>query len=190
MSIKLDFSICQNSDCKSIKFSETTCSYSSNNTGGWGSPNEEVTDATEATLQIQIPGVVGLVNIDLYSLGYPTNISNSLTLTSNNLGLGVNYPLPDGIYIFTYSVTTSNDIYTITKYILLDCQVRCCVSKMLAEIPDKDCDCANETSKKALLAYTYLEALTNAARCGNITKANNILNLLRMICNKKSCGCK
>lgn len=192
MSVKLDFSICQSSNCKSITFTETTGTYdSTTNLTGWGALNELISDATEATLQVTIPGILGIVSIDLLSEGFPTDTCLSTNITSVTLGLGTTEtPLPDGVYTFTYTVTTSTNIYYITKYVLLDCQVSCCVSQMLAKIPDTGCDCDNTVVKNALLAYTYLQALKHAGKCGNITKATNLLDILNKICNKKSCGCK
>lgn len=187
MSIVLNFEICQTNGCKDLIFSETTGKYDATyNTGGYGLPNETTADADTATLTIT--NASGLVTtIDLMPEGFPTDdiIADGYTITSSTV-------LPDGMYTFVYNVTYDykGAIVTYSKSIskLFYCNSECCVNQMLSNL-NLTCDCCetDENIKDYYKAWTFLQALKNAAQCGDVTTFNNILKIITKLCKNNNC---
>ena len=195
MALSLKISVCQEQDCKSIKFSEATGAYSSSNTGGWGSPNPAIADASSAVLTITFPynsstTTVTIPSSTLYPTFPTSTTTTEYTITSSTLALGSGLQLPDGLYTFVYTVmTTSGEFTTGPIRVLMYCQVECCVNNLLAKVATEGCDCSDETVDIALEGYFWLQALKAAADCGNTTAVNNILDILDRICDYTSCNC-
>ncbi len=189
--MQLDFSLCQKSDCTSFDITDTTGVYSSGNSGGYGNPNFAISDAIDSRLYITDPqGVQTIINT------YPTLPDSTgtavFTVTSSDLGGSGN--LEDGIYVIKYQVDFNNSSsqtvqYDVVKTILLSCTIKCCIDKMIASIPDSDCSCDDKKIKNALLAFALYQGLIDAGKCGNETKATNILSSLNKLCDIKQCGC-
>lgn len=187
MSLILNFEICQANGCKDLIFSETTGAYNATyNTGGYGAPNETTAAAVTATLIIT--NASGLVTtIDLMPEGFPTDdiIADGYTITSSTV-------LPDGMYTFVYNVTYNyhGSIVTYSKSIskLFYCNSECCVNQMLSNL-NLTCDCCetDENIKVYYKAWTFLQALKNAAQCGDVTTFNNILKIITKLCKNNNC---
>lgn len=187
MSLILNFEICQANGCKDLVFSETTGAYNATyNTGGYGTPNETTAAAQTATLTIT--NASGLVNtIDLMPEGFPTDdiVADGYTITSSTV-------LPDGMYTFVYNVTYDyrGTIVTYSKSIskLFYCNSECCVNQMLSNL-NLTCDCCetDENIKDYYKAWTFLQALKNAAQCGDVTTFNNILKIITKLCKNNNC---
>jgi len=187
MSLILNFEICQANGCKDLIFSETTGAYNATyNTGGYGAPNETTDDAVTATLTIT--NASGLVTtVDLMPEGFPTDdiIADGYTITSSTV-------LPDGMYTFVYNVTYNyhGSIVTYSKSIskLFYCNSECCVNQMLSNL-NLTCDCCetDENIKVYYKAWTFLQALKNAAQCGDVTTFNNILKIITKLCKNNNC---
>lgn len=187
MSLILNFEICQTNGCKDLVFSETTGTYNATyNTGGYGTPNETTAAAQTATLTIT--NASGLVTtVDLMPEGFPTEdlVADGYTITSSTV-------LPDGMYTFVYNVTYDNHgaIVTYSKSIskLLYCNSECCVNQMLSNL-NLTCDCCetDENIKDYYKAWTFLQALKNAAQCGDVTTFNNILKIITKLCKNNNC---
>lgn len=188
MAVALDFEICQASNCKSLIFTETTGAYSTQNTGGWNAPNELISSVTDAILSVTTPG--GLTfdfDVLAQTPSFPTTDELlKYYITGTELGM-VNSALTDGLYKFTYTVTTSTTTYTKIIYQLLYCNVKCCVASMLAKITDPDCDCQSDIIASASRAITLLDSLIYAAKCGNRTAFTNLLTILNKICRNQNC---
>lgn len=188
MSLILNFEICQTNNCKDLVFSETTGFYEATfNPGGYGAPNETTAAAQTAVLTITDPN--GLVtSVDLMPQGFPTG---DLTLDGYTISSAT--ALPDGVYTFLYTVTFLNGevVTTYTKSItkLLYCNSECCVQQMLANL-NLTCDCCetDENIKYYYKAWTFLQALKNAAQCGDVATFTNILKVITKLC--KNNGCK
>ena len=84
--MELDFDVCQSIGCTSFDFRETTGEYSFTNSGGWGSPNFEITDATGATVEITLPdGTLSSFSVTPF---FPDDTSlYTRTFTNSDLGL-------------------------------------------------------------------------------------------------------
>ena len=191
MAVVLSFEICQSNDCKTLTFVETTGAYALTNITGWGTPNEDTTAATSATLVITPPSGV-VYSIDLFALSdFPkSDTTFEYELDETSLGLTASSKYPDGIYHFTYTVVTDSTTYTQQITQAFYCQVQCCVYSMFKDL-DVTCDCSLELKTKAIDAYLLLKGLMYSANCGNTTNFNAELATLQKICLNNECqNCK
>jgi len=194
MSLVLSFNICQKSDCSQFTFYETTGAYDAlTNDTGWGSPNDELIDViTPVTLDITDPNN-NTYSLDIATLNpsFPTdNTSLGWDIDMGYLGGVSGDPIPDGIYTFVYTVTTSNSTYTQTQYVAFYCNVRCCVFEMIKNF-NAGCDCCDKDRDTIINAFLLYQGLVSAANCGNISAFNNILTQLQKICKNNKCrNCK
>lgn len=195
----LDFSICADCSNKTLEFQELTGTYSVNNTGGWGSPpNEALTNAYAATLDIYQPGSSTITNtIDLFQLTgpstqYPTDDDvTGYIITDTALGIS---GITDGIWQFTYTILTGNTddsiTYTTTKNIFLYCNVQCCYQKLVEKISCCSCGpCEEKNIQNAIKAWGLLEGIKAMAIMGNTTSFTKCLTSLQNYCSSVNCGC-
>lgn len=190
MAVVLSFEICEGSGCNSLIFKETTGAYNAEtNITGWGAPNEPTSDATAATLTIEL-GDGTSYTIDLFATGdFPTT---DTTFEYEILPTQIGYAsdddqIDDQIITFTYSVTTDSTTYTQVVVQAFYCQVQCCVNTMFVEL-DFECDCAQNEIDTALKAFAMLQGLKQASGCGNTTNFNNILTQLNKLCANSDCS--
>lgn len=183
MALELNFSICQINSCVDLEFTETTGTYSTSNPGGYGAPNIALGDVLTAVLTSTSPsGIVYTTN--LFTLGFPSSnlsYSTDITLTGSSL--------EDGKWTFTYTITTLTETYTKTIYKLFTCNSECCVKQMLEDLDNDDCGC-KDSSKELntyLKAWTFLQSLKNAAKCGDINSFTKIKKIVDKLCINKDC---
>lgn len=174
------------SSCKEIQFYETTGPRSASNLTGWGAPNEVTGDALTATLTILTPANIaytfnGASVNPLYPSWPTTNDDTYYEIDSSLIGYGTNQKLPDGVYRFTYTVTTTTATYTQVVEKLFYCNAKCCVTNMFADI-DYNCDCSTSKIDKAKKAYLMLKGLEFAANCGQKDYFENLLKDLEKLC--------
>ena len=191
MSALLDVQITQACNCKSITFKELTGAYDANdNTTGWGTPNEETSAATAATLSIVLPNTTTPVVIDLLDEFFPTTDTCSGYEISGAMvsGVGLNNNFPSGLYSFTYTVTTATVTYTETKQVYFWCTLQCCVDKLFANIDYSNCDCSHNQFEEALTALGYLRGIASFISAGNYIQADKLKAKLEKLCaNSKYC---
>ena len=171
-------------DKTSVYIYDTTCAYdATNNDTGWGTPNPEVSDATEATAEITIPDVTTPVTIDLFST-LPNNDGTGLQITASQLGLE---EIPDGIWKVKYSVTVTGfgTPFESECFFLLDCNVRCCISKRAEKVSVDPC--TNEFDCKTFELQALHCAMWKAFRCGNNDRTQEILDYITTECDCKCC---
>lgn len=190
MSVVLSFEICESSSCNSLIFKETTGIFNiSTNPNGWGSPNENTTDATSAVLLVELASGSSF-SIDLFATGFFPTSDTSFEFLIDGSTIGYTDQILDQIIKFTYTVVTTTSTYTQTVYKAFYCQVKCCVNKMFLDL-DFNCSCINDQMDSALKAYAMYCGLVAAADCGNISNFNNILSQLNKLCSGLSCSnCK
>lgn len=199
--LQLGIHLCQTSNCKTIKFSETTGEYNaSSNPGGWGTPNPEVGDVTSTVVSFTLPSGT-ISTFDSAELGvlnpfaaFPDDTGTlEVSLTMANFGGAATSAFEDGVYSITYTVNglvNGVDTYTatVTQTFFLTCQIRCCIDKMFHLASQADCtDCKPEKLNNALEAESYLKAAEFAAACGKIEMAKKHLAKAQWICNSKNC---
>lgn len=198
--LQLGIHLCQTSNCKVVKFSETTGEYNaSSNPGGWGTPNPEVGDVTSTVVTFILPNgtttsfdstVLGPANP---FLNFPDETgTEEVSLTMANFGGSSSSAFDDGFYTVTYTVNGNFgvDTYsaTITQTFFLSCQIRCCIDKMFHLASQADCtDCKSEKLNNALEAESFLKSAEFAAACGKIEMAKKHLAKAQWICNTKNC---
>lgn len=207
MAVVLNFEIEQSDNAKKLIFKETTGAYdASTNTDGWGSPNEDTSDeavSTATSLTITPPAADGSAQ-DPTTAGttytgadaswtaldasYPTTDSGiELEITSDMLDTGDDVKHTDGVWTFTYSITTGTGTYATTHKVFISGSIRCCVYKKLAAIDTVDCDCDSTDKTYALEAFTFYRSLIANAACGNEDKYKEILALTQKLCSTNKC---
>jgi len=202
MALKLKFNICQNTDCKTVSYSELTGIFSTGNTTGWNdSSTAYIADITTATLSITSPIATTPTIIDIFNIitpnGFPTTDSPSLEydLTSINIvGSNTIATLDDGLYTFKYEVydATNDQYYSTTKEVAFLCQSKCCVQKFAKKVGEGSCcdGCANEDMDKFLTGFALLKTLEAlSGGCGNTEEFNKTLKTLTNLCKNNACGC-
>lgn len=198
--LQLGIHLCQTSNCKTIKFSETTGEYNaSSNPGGWGTPNPEVGDVTSTVVAFTLPSGT-ISTFDSAELGvlnpfaaFPDDTGTlEVSLTMANFGGAATSAFADGVYSITYTVNGDVGVNTytatVTQTFFLTCQIRCCIDKMFHLASQADCtDCKPEKLNNALEAESYLKAAEFAAACGKLEMAKKHLAKAQWICNNKNC---
>ena len=192
MALVLDFTICENSTCDGFTFKDITGIYNvTTNPTGWGAPNDTLADVTTpVTLDITLPNGTTTYSIDLTTTSptFPVNQApDELEVDMSSMGGSAGDKIPDGIYTFVYTVTTTNATYTQTVTAAFYCQVNCCVLSMFKDL-NVDCDCCDEDRNNLMSAYLLLQGLKYAANCGNISEFNSILAALQKKCTQSNCS--
>lgn len=193
MSVLLKINVEISSDIKTLKFYENTKPYSITNTTGWGTPNEDTTDATSAELTITTPDSNSYTfdanSVTPFYSSWPTSDDDvSYDFDSSLLGYGTNQKFPDGIYKFYYEVVTGTATYTQTEKFFNYKNIECCVKNMIADI-DYDCECSKEKIEKAKKAFIMYQGLVYAAECGQVTSFDNLLESLDKLCSGNCTNC-
>lgn len=206
----LGLHLCQSTNCKLLRLSETTGEYDANtNTGGWQKVNTGPTpmpaDASDI-VRVEITNPAG----NTLTLNYPTGTAgtqwpdetglNELVF-ANQAGSMIQSTnavdaFEDGFYTVTYTVEgdylVANIPFTntVTQNFLITCQVRCCIDKMFhLATQTSDCiDCKSNALTKALEADAYLKSAEFAAACGKIEMAKKHLAKAQWLCNTKNCS--
>lgn len=188
MALQLNFDICVTNGCTQLKFTETTGFYSSANTGGWGSPNTQLVDATTATLSITPYGSTTTYTIDLLvTTLFPTD-NSSFTYDIPLSDMGSPTSIVDGQWLFVYTILDDlGTTHTKSIYKYFYCNSECCVTSMLPDIDT--CDCCKETTdyKNYILAWTQLQSLKKAATCGDSTNFTAIKKIVDKLCLNNGC---
>jgi len=119
---------------KTYVISDKTGVYSSSNTGGYGSPNDELTDVTKASIEmIDSQGTLTIVDLtNSFPSAYPSYYNGEfnhtpLVLTGNQ-----------DVYKVRYKVETSTLTYfSAYSYYVIAPSIREGIDKMFAKIEDK-----------------------------------------------------
>ena len=168
-----------------LSFKDVTGAYSTGNTGGYGSPNEDTTAITAANISITYPDGTTQV-VDVQSQLVANAITASFVFTDVTPDT-----IKDGVHYFTYTVTSGTGTYTSKFAKLFTGTVRCCIDKLQVKVVDYVCDSC-ETS--AYIDRVHLaEGLYNSLRamggCHQLNKIDKILTKLQNLCDFESCNC-
>lgn len=184
--LKLSFSVCQKKSCGSIVVSETTGTINTlTNPNGWGSPNATIASVSSALIKISLPGSTTSIDIDVSPL-FPT-VDESLEFEITAVDLGMVDNITDGIYQIVYEVVANGITYSEMRNVFLYCNTQCCVSKLIAKIPEKACSCKDTAVEDAVTSYMLMKSLEYAAICGKSDKFTNTLAVLNNICKNNTC---
>jgi hypothetical protein len=179
--------ICQSSNCSSLVFNDTTGAYSSDNQGGYGTPNKSTSGASAEIIFTLADGnsyTVALPNT------FPTTDSTvEYTIAATDLGYSSTDQIADQIISYQYKVTFS-DTTTATQngQASLYCQVNCCVNSMFIDLDINCDDCLKSLGERAMEAHLMLQGLKYSASCGNSTAFNKTLTQLNKLCQNSECS--
>ena len=183
MGLVLSSLIQLNSGNTSLTIFDNTGDYSLLNQGGYGTPNPDTTDVTQATLTIDIQGYNSYAPVtveitasfaDLFTTGFTLSALEALNLPV----------FPDGWYKFTYSVVALGIEYSYVNTNAFWGEVQCCVRKAVLQLSTTITD----VKKAEQVHYMSLlfDALTSSACCNNMDSFTVKLKELKKLCG--GCG--
>lgn len=175
---------------------DLTMPVSSTNTGGYGAPNIEIADVTDAAVAITLPDTTTFMPTGSEVIfdgasspaAFPTLPNTSyapFVVDGEMVGEAAGDKMPDGVYKFGYQVTDGTNTYSSTKYVLIDSTVRCCLSALAQNVDVNKCKCGKSDSFSE--GWYMLEVAQAAMECQNITVAAKALVRAKELCN--GCGC-
>ena len=178
MGLQLDFNIRESDNTKELRFIETTGLYNAvSNPGGYGVLNDFPSSATIVTLKITPPnGTQVAIDMLIPVSGFPTFDKNvEYIIKGQDLGIGTDVNLPDGVWDVTYEVTTPGEASMVVdiQKIFISGRARCCVNNMLCDVDLCDCE-----------ASAYLQVAKACGGCGDAVKFTETLKIISNYCNK------
>lgn len=213
MALELKIALYTNDECDELLLEDETDLYSSDNTGGYGSPNPAVNDVTGVTitltyskLGVDLVFALTLVNgvitaatmtfdsatpINILSLltstTWPFTSANPFSLTTTDYSDTLP-ALADMVYEVEYVIEGSTGgtpfEYTTTDTELVSCETCCCISKKGVKIDINDTD----NLVKNLIPSAMLKVAKYANANGNTDQANTFQTRAMDIC-ENGCGC-
>ncbi len=213
MSLILDQSIDEQSGCQEWHFVDETGSYSSDNTGGYGSPNLASSAVTSATILVLQNGFtsgytftftiasnvitaatltgpngdITTITSDLTSTVFPFTTVYPFVIIADWLGFGVDSQFVSDGYYIEYNITDGTTTYTSSRDELITCLTCCCVRTMVSNLTD--CSCEDEALQKATKAQIFLDSAVWAMENGEVDKSVNNLNVAKALCGDTNCNC-
>lgn len=137
-----------------------------------------LTDVDTSSIEITYDGVT----ISSASSDY----EDEFEITATSLGFSDN--LKDGKYDIKVTYTVDDDEYTIEEEFFIICNIQCIVDTYIAGINVDNCDSCNKEKKAVGLDATLkLDGLEGAIGCGNLTKAQTILDWLNALLINYNC---
>lgn len=188
MALQVIFDSIQTANRKALVVRDITGLYDAiGNPTGYGAPNFDVSDVTQAVLYVLLPNASADVVVNVFPL-LPSSSFGTVTVTNVDLGLGQDDILEDGYYRIRYELFSSDPLLpgilsSQTRQVLVYGGVACCVKKAGA---GKRCDCSKDKFEELRLG---LEAMKAADECNNIHRAKEILSHLQRECKKCNCNC-
>ena len=187
-------SICEKNHCSDILLTDSRGLYDATlNPFGWnGGSNPTNSTITSATVSVLLPNQTIAVDLDVTTAVTSATILNYQSIfnlgTYSTSDLNTSGKLPDGIYTFTYTIVSSGTTYTSSYKTYLFCQTRCCVDKLLAEIPNRMTDVTYINNVETANAF-LLAASKSAFSCGKFTETAKLVEAAKKICNfyNKTC---
>ena len=197
MALDLKFRIKLSTDGETLTIIDRTGVYSGLNTGGFGSPNAAVSDATSATIKIALRNSDGTFGTETTVNAYstlPSNSAGEFDITATT-GIGA-ATYSDGIYrlIYTVAGTSGGTPFStsVTRYDVLRNSIAICYQKKATEYSASEC--LTEAMKKSFNEFsTYMRLLCReeggcAEGAGNLNQIQKYLTKLTSLC-ADDCGC-
>jgi len=184
----LNLSVCLKDNCKKLSITDTTGGYSTSNTTGWGTPNDDRTAVTAATIVIK-DSTGTVVHTETV-----TSQTNPVDWYADFTYEDIDLTLADGQYTATYSITTETGTTETTVKFYAYCSLKCCVHKRLhAAIVAYGNDPCKYADKLNFANYLWalLKDFEDAARGCNFNKAKTAFDKLTALCaTEEDCNCK
>lgn len=189
-------------DSSKIVAADYTGLYGTSNTGGFGTPNMAVSDASSCIVEVTKPDPITLlpstdpamtIVIDMFGTlpntdGTTFNIlATALGYTDGKLQMG-RYKLVSRLESESLSLS-----YSVTGYLMVMNSVNCCIEKMMLNTDINECcDCfkADSIASNVRLGKSYLWGALAANKHDYGNKAAEFLKRAIEICNGcKQCNC-
>lgn len=195
MPLNPKISISTNNKCNKVNLTEKTGIYvTTNNIGGWGTPNIDTDTIVIASVKIYgldstllTTFVLKDTSVDYYSPAITSPIPSEFAILINQ-----SWSQLDGIFKVVYSVDDGTNIYTNdTQYELFLCNLCNCKNSLVLKVI-KECD---STKLKSLNEYldqieVFIYGIQTAFACGNFSQATSILTNATLYCKTVSdCNC-
>lgn len=176
------------SDGESFKFTETTGLYDvTSNPGGYGAPNA-TTGASTGSLVVK-----DLTNDVTYdAITITPSSSNGITYITEAMlevaGVAIS-DIADGIWSFTYTVTSASVDYTTEYRTLVIKEINCRMTALSLKYADKSCGCCNNRSFRELFveAHALYASLCASVTCGNVALINEQITFLETFLSDLNC---
>ena len=193
MALTLAFKIELSSDAVTLTIIDKTGAYSGLNTGGFGSPNPEIADATTATIKIAKRNSDGTFGTETTVSAYSTLPSNSAGEFNISATTGIGAATyTDGIYRLIYTVTGTSGgtpfSATVTRYDTLRNSIATCYQKKAEKVASCNCAC-DEIEEKFKTISLFMRLLKGAEGCGNLNDIQKYLDKLTTLCDDNACNC-
>lgn len=177
------------SNCSNIKIKDVTGLYDAiNNPRGWD-------DLSTVYRYNGLPNVVS-AELEIKKDGQPLTGSPFNVLPKVQAATDETYLLykidniSDGIYEGILTITDSDcNVYQAEFIKPVYCNVKCCVSKLAADIAEETCECKSKKYNIFQKANVYLKALKILTCCLREKQFTSILTKLKSICYGGSCNC-
>lgn len=191
MSLKPSVSLSLNNLCNKVTLTETTNVYMLDvNEGGWGTPNIDTLDVTNAVVNIySYDGLTLLQSFDLTGL-YPLATPPPFDILTE-----VPWNLADGIYLINYLVTDNSEepitYYADVQHELFLCNLCNCKDQLVVKLV-KACDTQSIEKLKTQVDQleVFIYGIQSAFSCGDFETATNNLTIASTYCQTLSdCGC-
>jgi len=136
-----------------------------------------LTDVDNSSIEVTHNSITYSANLDGYE--------DKFEITASSFGLTT---LEDGTYIIKITYTVDDDTYIIEEETFIICNVQCIVDTLIANIAVDNCsDCNKDKKTLALDATLKLDTLEAAIACGDLTKAQAILDWLNNLLINYNC---
>lgn len=198
-SLELKYKTLLSADGVSLSIVETTGVYSNTNITGYGTTNPVVGDVTGVELEIAANDstyVYDLSSTEIDLTVWPDNSSDEIVvIESEDIGQETGSQITDQVLTLTFSYTGTFNAVSFTAetvlYVGVAPALECCYEKLLNLIDAHDCGCddADLYYTKAVKLRATIDAFYNAAACGDVDVAVELLSQGNFICTECGCGC-
>lgn len=187
------------SGCSKLLITDITGMYSSSNTTGWGTPNIDPSDVTEAYILVgsSSSGVIYSLNVTsvVQAITLPSSYVDNFTFPLIEIDpsdIGQTDLITDKIYNISYMI----DGESVDGKVLTTCNTQCCVDKLFNKAADSYL-CGGNCSTNAMIMEALkarallLQASKWAFSCYKLEDAEKLLKQAMKICktNNTNCGC-
>ena len=152
--------------------------YSSQNTGGWGLPNNVISDVSTAVVRVYLPKSSTYISVNVASV-LPNTTGVGFQIVPSDLSLS---SFPPGIYKLQYYITMNDGtILSQIVYYFHYQSLECCISKKKKKTSLDDA--TSQLSLEVLELETLLENAIWAACSGDRNSAEEIADYIWTKCN-------
>jgi hypothetical protein len=178
--------------CNKVSATDNTLPYQTiTNPTGWGTPNINTSNITEALVQIYDSTATNLLETYNVTSVYP-GVAGAPTPGNFILINEEPWNLADGIYLVRYKISDGvNNYWAETQHELFTCNLCNCIQNIISKLL-KACSTPEVEKLKTQVDQLeiFLYGIKSAFSCGDFDTAENILDAASKYCKTLSdCGC-